>query len=68
MLLMEKHNKNLYTVQMSSVGHTTNAPKVKSNSTAVTVYKTAMATVEAHVHCAPGRGEYDDPCPQGASV
>lgn len=65
---MEKHNKNLYTVQMSSVGHTTNAPKVKSNSTAVTVYKTAMATVEAHVHCAPGRGEYDDPCPQGASV
>lgn len=39
---------------MSYVGHTTNVPKVKSNSTAVTEYKIAMATVEAHVHCAPG--------------
>lgn len=58
MLLMENPTRNCiikYTVQMSSVGHTTNVPMVKSNSTAVSVYKTVMATVEAHVHCAPGR-------------
>lgn len=57
MLLMENPTRNCiikYTVQMSNVGHTTNVPKVKSNCTAVTAYKIAIATVEAHVHCAPG--------------
>lgn len=41
---------------MFYVGHTTNVPKVKCNSTVdvLTVYKIAMATAEAYVHCALG--------------
>lgn len=41
---------------MFYVSHSTNVPKVKSNSTAdvLTAYKIAMATVEARVHSAPG--------------